>query len=61
MMPITLIAPLLSQLDQRFAERLLRLDHGLQAVREAGSGETIVLLHGIGSGAASWLQVALGL
>lgn len=61
MMPITLIAPLLSQLDQRFAERLLRLDQGLQAVREAGSGEAIVLLHGIGSGAASWLQVALGL
>jgi len=61
MMPITPIAPLLGQLDQRFAERLLRLNEGQQAVREAGSGEAIVLLHGIGSGAASWLQVALGL
>jgi len=61
MMPITPIAPLLAQLDQRFGARLLRLNQGQQAVREAGSGEAIVLLHGIGSGAASWLQVALGL
>lgn len=61
MMPITPIAPLLGQLDQRFAERLLRLDQGQQAVREAGSGQAMMLLHGIGSGAASWLQVALGL
>ncbi|MFJ4396397.1 alpha/beta fold hydrolase [Pseudomonas sp. NPDC089396] len=61
MQPITPITPLLSQLDQRFGERLLRLGQGQQAVREAGSGDAIVLLHGIGSGAASWLQVALGL
>ncbi|MDR6713137.1 pimeloyl-ACP methyl ester carboxylesterase [Pseudomonas hunanensis] len=63
MMPVTdnLLAPLLDQLDEHFAERLLRLDAGQQALREAGSGETVVLLHGIGSGAASWLQVAMGL
>ncbi|MFJ4346734.1 alpha/beta fold hydrolase [Pseudomonas sp. NPDC089401] len=51
----------LSQLQRQFGERLLPLDDGRQAVREAGSGAAIVLLHGIGSGAASWLQVALGL
>ena len=56
-----LLAPLLGQLEQRFCERLLRLHDGQQALREAGSGEAVVLLHGIGSGAASWLQVALGL
>ncbi|MFJ4068175.1 alpha/beta fold hydrolase [Pseudomonas sp. NPDC089996] len=50
-----------SQLQRQFGERLLQLADGQQAVREAGSGEAIVLLHGIGSGAASWLQVALGL
>lgn len=61
MMPITPVPALLKQLDERFAERLLRLPQGQQAVRQAGSGEAIVLLHGIGSGAASWLQVALGL
>lgn len=61
MIPITPIAPLLRQLDHHFAEVLLRLDQGQQAVREAGSGQAMVLLHGIGSGAASWLQVALGL
>ncbi|CAM3580739.1 hypothetical protein CCOS865_03835 [Pseudomonas reidholzensis] len=53
-----LLAPLL---DQHFAERLLRLDDGVQALREAGRGEAVVLLHGIGSGAASWLQVAMDL
>ncbi|MDZ3993412.1 hypothetical protein PspTeo4_25440 [Pseudomonas sp. Teo4] len=58
MMPLT---PTTTLLDQRFAERLLRLDGGQLAVRQAGSGEAVVLLHGIGSGAASWLQVAMGL
>ncbi|WDY56731.1 alpha/beta fold hydrolase [Pseudomonas sp. PSKL.D1] len=48
-------------LDLHFAERLLRLDGAQLAVRQAGSGEAVVLLHGIGSGAASWLQVATGL
>ena len=61
MMPVTLITPLLSQLDLRFGERLLRLNEGQQSVRETGSGPAILLLHGICSGAASWLHVALGL
>ncbi|WP_343599190.1 alpha/beta hydrolase [Pseudomonas sp.] len=52
---------LLSQLQRQFGERLLQLGDARQAIREAGKGEAIVLLHGIGSGAASWLQVALGL
>lgn len=55
------VEPLLRQLQHGFAERVLGLDDGPQAVREAGSGAAIVLLHGIGSGAASWLQVALAL
>lgn len=55
------LAPLQWQLQQSFAERLVRLDDGQQAVREAGRGAAIVLLHGIGSGAASWLQVAMAL
>ncbi|HDS1683722.1 TPA: alpha/beta hydrolase [Pseudomonas putida] len=52
---------LVSQLQQQFGERLLQLGDGQQAIRESGQGQAIVLLHGIGSGAASWLQVALGL
>lgn len=58
MKPLT---PTTALLDQHFAEHLLRLDGGQLAVRQAGSGEAVVLLHGIGSGAASWLQVAMGL
>ncbi|HCV40393.1 MAG TPA: hypothetical protein DGQ94_17085 [Pseudomonas sp.] len=56
-----LTAPYVSQLQRQFGERLLLLGDGQQAIREAGSGRAIVLLHGIGSGAASWLQVAQGL
>lgn len=48
-------------LQRQFGERLLPLSDGRQAIREAGQGQAIVLLHGIGSGAASWLQVAQGL
>ncbi|AVD82137.1 alpha/beta hydrolase [Pseudomonas sp. SWI6] len=55
------LMPTPSLLDQRFAERLLRLDGGQLAVRQAGDGDAVVLLHGIGSGAASWLHVAMGL
>ncbi|MBK5003168.1 alpha/beta fold hydrolase [Pseudomonas sp. S31] len=57
----TLTTPLLGQLQRQFPERLLRLGDSQQAIREAGSGDAVVLLHGIGSGAASWLQVAQGL
>ncbi len=50
-----------SQLAERFAQRLLSVPGGQQAVRETGSGAAMVLLHGIGSGAGSWLEVALQL
>ncbi|AIL63075.1 alpha/beta fold hydrolase [Pseudomonas alkylphenolica] len=55
------LAALEAQLPQRFAQRLVQLADGAQAIREAGYGPAIVLLHGIGSGAASWLQVAVQL
>jgi len=48
-------------LANRFAQRLLDVVGDQQAIREAGSGAAIVLLHGIGSGAGSWLEVALQL
>lgn len=55
------IAELEALLAQRFAQRTLVLNDSRQAVREIGSGPAIVLLHGIGSGAGSWLEVALQL
>ncbi|MCY1337834.1 2-succinyl-6-hydroxy-2,4-cyclohexadiene-1-carboxylate synthase [compost metagenome] len=46
-------------LQQRFPERLVQLADGAQvAIRECGSGPLVVLLHGIGSGSASWLHCA---
>ena len=48
-------------LAQRFAQRTLVLNDSRQAIRETGSGPAVVLLHGIGSGAGSWLEVALQL
>ncbi|TLX54968.1 alpha/beta hydrolase [Stutzerimonas nosocomialis] len=50
--------PLLDQLDMAFPLRHLVFPEARTAVRECGQGPTVVLLHGIGSGAASWLQVA---
>ncbi len=53
----------LALLDSRFAQRIVTLPSGAQvAVREcgaAGGRPSAVLLHGIGSGAASWLHAAL--
>jgi len=53
----------LALLDSRFAQRVVTLPSGAQvAIRECGvpvSKPSAVLLHGIGSGAASWLQAAL--
>ena len=49
-------------LERRFPQRLVALPSGERvAVRECGSGTPIVLLHGIGSGAAAWLHCALAL
>lgn len=46
-------------LQQRFPERLVQLADGAQlAIRECGQGPVVVLLHGIGSGSASWLHCA---
>lgn len=53
----------LALLDSRFAQRIVALPSGAHvALRECGvSGEapTVVLLHGISSGAASWLHPAV--
>ncbi|RJF96932.1 alpha/beta hydrolase [Noviherbaspirillum cavernae] len=52
----------LSLLDQRFAERSVQTASGTISCRTCGKGPaTVVLLHGIGSGAASWLRCALQL
>ena len=51
-----------TELDHRFKQRVVSLSRGThQAIREAGTGAPIVLLHGIGSGAASWLPCAMAL
>jgi pimeloyl-ACP methyl ester carboxylesterase len=54
----SLTADLQAQLALHFPQRLLELTGARQAFRECGSGPAIVLLHGIGSGSASWLAVA---
>ncbi|KQV11578.1 hydrolase [Pseudomonas sp. Root329] len=53
-----LTADLQAQLALNFAVRTLEIAGGRQAFRECGAGPAIVLLHGIGSGSASWLEVA---
>jgi pimeloyl-ACP methyl ester carboxylesterase len=49
----------MSLLDERFPERRIAVDGGVVSYRTCGTGPAIVLLHGIGSGAASWLPCAL--
>jgi len=50
----------LARLDARFPARNVPVQGGaVVSVRECGAGPAIVCLHGIGSGAASWLNVAL--
>lgn len=51
----------MSLLEQRFPERSVEVDGSVISYRSCGSGPAIVLLHGIGSGAASWLACALSL
>jgi len=58
----TVDAAVLALLDARFAQRLVALPGGAAvAVRSAGHADAsaVVLLHGISSGAASWLHCAL--
>ncbi len=58
----TLLQPSLDLLARRFGERTVRLPSGAQlAVRQCGvqsDRPSVVLLHGISSGAASWVHVA---
>ncbi|MBT2304154.1 alpha/beta fold hydrolase [Variovorax paradoxus] len=50
----------LARLDARFPARSVPVEGGASvSVRECGSGPALVCLHGIGSGAASWLDTAL--
>lgn len=52
----------LSLLEGRFAERTADIGNGVMvSYRSCGRGPAVVLLHGISSGAASWLQCALHL
>lgn len=57
-----LLQPALDLMAQQFRERLVRLPSGAQvALRECGvrgASPSVVLLHGISSGAASWLHTA---
>jgi len=49
----------LARLEVRFAARSVPVRGGVVAVRECGAGPALVCLHGIGSGAASWLDTAV--
>ena len=51
----------LSLLEGRFTESTVDIGNSLVSYRSCGRGPAIVLLHGISSGAASWLQCALRL
>jgi len=52
----------LARLDASFPARDVATGgNGVVSVRECGSGEALVCLHGIGSGAASWLDMATAL
>ena len=48
-------------LDAGFAERSVSVGDAMVSYRQCGSGPVIVLLHGIGSGAASWLHCGMEL
>lgn len=51
----------LALLEDRFVARTVEVDGGAVSYRTCGSGPAVVLLHGISSGAASWLPCALKL
>jgi len=56
---LALPAAELARLDARFAARNVAVGGGAVAsVRECGNGPVVVCLHGIGSGAASWIDTA---
>jgi pimeloyl-ACP methyl ester carboxylesterase len=49
----------ISLLEERFEERSIAIGGHAVSYRSCGRGPFVVLLHGIGSGAASWLHCAL--
>ena len=51
----------LSSLQHRFAQRIVTVGDSEVSYRSCGRGTPVVLLHGIGSGGASWLHCALAL
>lgn len=58
----TLLLKLRRRLRQCFPERRLQVNDRVVAYRECGAGDaTVVLLHGIGSTSASWMEVAAAL
>ena len=61
MNPVASLPPSeLARLEARFPARPVALrDGSVMSVRECGAGPVLVCLHGIGSGAASWLDTAL--
>ena len=61
MNPVASLPPSeLTRLEARFPARPVALrDGSVMSVRECGAGPVLVCLHGIGSGAASWLDTAL--
>lgn len=56
-----LIEHRLERLSRHFGERRMLFGEGVLAYRECGAGPAVVLLHGISSGAASWLPAVLPL
>ena len=48
-----------ARLAQRLPEQRIEIDGATMSYRRSGAGPSVVLLHGIGSGAASWLDCAL--
>ena len=57
----SLASSLKRQLEVDFPEHKVKTENGVITYRRCGQGPVVVLLHGIGSGAASWVECALNL
>ncbi len=51
----------LTLLERRFAESIVNIGQDIVSYRSCGAGQAVVLLHGISSGASSWLDCAMKL